>query len=306
MSDGEETRPGLAARWRALPGNLRGALWMLLAGLLFSVMGAIIKALGARLDAFQIGFFRCAVGLVAVLPFMLRSGRAAFPRRRLALHATRGALGTAAMFCSFYALTVLPLADATAISFAVPLFTIPFAVLLLGEVVRWRRWTATGVGFAGVLVMVGPGGGALEPAVAIAVLGALLVALVNVTVKQLSRTEPPLAIVFSFSVVATLTSAVPAAVVWRAPTASELALLMAVGALGATAQTCAIRGFAVGEATAVVPFDYVRLLYAGLIGYWIFAEVPGWTTLAGAALIVLATLYIARREAMLGRTRRGG
>lgn len=294
-------RDTAATRWLALPGNLRGALWIVLASLLFSIMSAMVKSVGARLDSLEIGFFRCAFGLLAILPFMLHAGPAVFRTRRPLLHLWRGLLGTTAMFAGFYAITRLPLADATAIGFANTLFMIVLAVLFLGETVRWRRWSATTVGFLGVLVMVGPGGHGFSLPMAAALFGALCVAIVAVVIKKLSRTESPLSIVFSFGIVSTVASAVPAALVWQTPTLHELVMLVAIGAVGTAAQSCGIRGFRAGEATAVAPFDYFRLLFAGLLGYLLFGDVPTPQTLMGAGLIVASTLYIARREASLGK-----
>lgn len=288
-------------RWRTLPGNVRGAFWILAASVLFSVMSAAVKTAGTRLDIFQIAFFRCAVGLLVILPFMARTGSHVFKTRRPVMHIVRSLTGLVAMFCGFYAITHLPLADATAITFAKPLFMIVLAVLFLGEVVRWRRWSATAVGFLGVLIMIDPGDNGLDPAMAAALAGTLCVAVVVVLVKRLSTTEAPLTILFTFGIVSTLGSAVPAMLVWQTPTGSDLALLMLIGSLGASGQFCMIRGFRVGEATALVPFEYSQLLFAGLLGYVLFANVPTANTLAGGALIVLSTLYIAVREAKLGK-----
>ncbi len=289
------------ARWLVLPGNVRGAIWIVLASVLFSIMAAMVKIVGARLHSLEIGFFRCAFGLLVILPFMVRAGPAVFRTERPFMHLWRGLLGTTAMFCGFYALTHLPLADATAISFANSLFMIVLAVLFLGEKVRWRRWSATAVGFLGVLIMVGPGGHGLDLPMAAALFGTLCVATVSVVIKKLSATEAPLSILFSFGIVSTVVSAVPAALVWQTPTPSDLALMLLIGAVGSAAQSCGIRGFRAGEATAVAPFDYFRLLFAGLFGYLLFGDVPTPYTLMGAGLIVASTLYIARREASLGR-----
>lgn len=288
-------------RWLLLAGNLRGALWIVLASILFTIMSAMVKTVGGRLDSFEIGFFRCAFGLLTIVPFMLRVGSASLRTDRPFLHLWRGLLGTTAMFCGFYSVTHLPLADATAIGFASTLFMIVLAVLFLGETVRWRRWTATAVGFLGVLVMVGPGGHGLSVAMAAALFGALCVATVSVIIKKLSQTEPPLSILFSFGIVSTVASAGPAILVWQTPTLGELTLLMLIGVIGTVAQNCGIRGFRAGEATAVAPFDYCRLLFAGLLGFLLFGDVPTPQTLMGAGLIVASTLYIARREAALVR-----
>lgn len=287
--------------WLALPGNVRGAFWILSASILFSIMSAAVKTVGARLDIFQIAFFRCLVGLLVILPFMVRIGPQVFKTRRPVLHVVRSLTGLMAMFCGFYAITHLPLADATAITFAKPLFMIVLAVLFLGEVVRWRRWSATIIGFLGVLVMINPGENGLDPAMAAALAGTLCVAVVVVLVKRLSATEAPLTILFTFGIVSTIGSVVPAALVWQTPTWTELALMVLIGSLGASGQSCMIRGFRVGEATAVVPFEYSQLLFAGLFGYMLFGNIPTVNTLAGAVLIVASTLYIALREAKLGK-----
>jgi drug/metabolite transporter (DMT)-like permease len=147
--------------WSALPGNARGAAWIILAGFCFATMGATVKLLGARLDPLQIAFFRCAFGLLFLLPFLLRSGGVvqALRSRRPGRHVARVVLGVIAMYCGFYAITRMPLADVTTLGFSQPLFMIPLAVLVLGEQIHRARWLATIAGFAGVLLMIGPGGG---------------------------------------------------------------------------------------------------------------------------------------------------
>ncbi|MBM3556727.1 MAG: DMT family transporter, partial [Alphaproteobacteria bacterium] len=186
----------LRERWLALAPNVRGALWLLAACLVFSIMGALIKLLGTHLPSHQSAFFRALFGNLAVLPFALHLGRAGFATKRLPLHLSRGLTGAGAMLCGFYATVHLPLAESVALSFTKPLWLIPLAVLILGEPVRARRWTATAVGFVGVLVMLRPGGASIDPAVGVALLGALLVALVNIQVKKLVSTEAPATLVF--------------------------------------------------------------------------------------------------------------
>lgn len=295
--------PSAAGNRGRLPGNLRGALWVLVAALCFSVMATTTKFLGQTFDSFEIAFFRAIFGLFAVAPFIWRMGPAQLKTKRLGMHLARGILGAVAMMCGFYAITHLSFADAVSLSYARTLFLIPLAVVFLGEVVRRRRWTATAVGFLGVLVMLRPGG-ELELAALVALGGAMLVAVVTVLIKLLSATERPETLLFYFGIVATTATLLPALAVWRTPSGSELALLMFVGAVGASGQYCMIRGYAAGEATAVLPFDYSRLLFAALIGIVVFAEMPDGWTIAGAVIIVTATLYIALREAGLGKRAR--
>jgi drug/metabolite transporter (DMT)-like permease len=157
------TRRTLARSWSALPLSVRAVLLMVTGSLLFSVMGALVKLLGQQIDSFQIAFFRCFFGFIAILPFvLLKRGRHAFRTTYFYGHFLRGALGVAAIVAGFYATTRLPLTDSTAISFTAPLFMILTAIFLLGEKVRWRRGLATAAGFIGVLVMVRPDGGTLD------------------------------------------------------------------------------------------------------------------------------------------------
>jgi len=290
----------LEKTWTALPSNTRGALWMLISAVFFSGMAFLIKVLGQKLDVTVVTFFRALFGLLTVLPFALRLGADGVKTRRLPLHLFRATIGAAAMSCGFYALTKLPLADAVAISFTRPLFLIVLAVTFLGEVVRIRRWSATFVGFIGVVVMVRPSVD-IEAASIIALVGTFFVAVAVVCVKKLSTTERPTVMLFYFGIVSTIVTAVPAAYYWRTPTGPELIALLGVGALAATGQVCVIRSLTVGEATAVAPLDYTRLLFAAVIGYMFFAEVPDIWTWVGAGIVISASVYIAQREARLGR-----
>lgn len=293
------TVAGLRGQILGLPDNVRGALWVVVACVMFSVMTTLVKLLGGTFDSFQLAFFRALFGLFAILPFLPRLGMGVLRTRRLGLHALRGFTGASAMLCGYYAITHLPLADAVSISYARPLFLIPLAVIMLGEVVRMRRWTATGIGFIGVIIMLRPGG-EIEPATFVALLGALLVAAVTIMIKKLAVTERPETLLFYFGVISCSVTLVPAVLVWQAPALWQLALMMAMGASGAAGQYCMIRGFKIGEATALIPFDYTRLLFAGVIGYVVFFEVPDVWTVTGAAIIVISTLYIAMREARMG------
>ncbi len=290
----------LQRRWLALPGNTRGALWIVFAGILFSIMAAMVKALGTRLDSFQVAFFRALFGLVAVLPFLWGGRVGQLKTRRPLMHLARGVMGASAMMGGFYAITHLPLADATALSFTRPLFVVMLSAVFLGEVVRLRRWTATAVGFAGVVIMMRPTAG-IEFAAMVAVAAAMLVACVSIVLKKLTATESPVAMLFYFGVISSSIALIPALMVWRAPTGAELLVLMLIGAIAAAAQSLVIRGFTVAEASAVTAFDYTRIIFAATIGYFAFGNVPDGWALTGAVIIVGSTLYIARREARIAR-----
>jgi drug/metabolite transporter (DMT)-like permease len=291
--------------WEALPAAARAAVLMVIASLLFSVMGALVKLLGQRLDSFQIAFFRCLFGFAATLPFALnKKGHHAFRTTHPYGHFVRGAVGVAAMVAGFYATTRLPLTDSTAISFTAPLFMILMAIFLLGEKVRWRRGLATVIGFLGVLVMVRPDSGALDIAAVIGLFGAMLAALSTTLIKRLSATEEALTILVYFGLSSSIMTAVPAYFVWHSLTLDEFALLALVGGFGAIGQFSAVRAYAIGDMTAVAPIDYSRLVFAGIMGFLLFSELPDRYTLVGALIIVGSTLYIAYREAHLSRLHR--
>jgi drug/metabolite transporter (DMT)-like permease len=290
----------LQARWLAVAPGTRAVTWAVGAGLSFTLMGIMVKLLGTRLDSLQVTFFRAAFGLATILPFAIAAGPVALRTRRPWGHVARGAFGAAGMFSGFYSLTHLPLATATAYSFTKPLFLVVLAALVLGERVRARRMAATAVGFVGVLIMLRPHAG-IEFAQVVALIGAAMVAGVVVAIKLLVRTERPVTVMFYFGVLSTVITLIPALFVWRMPTGFELVLLMAVGFIGATGQSAMIRAYSLAEATVIGPLDYLRLVYAIVFGFLVFVEVPDLITLAGASVIVAATLYIAHREARLGK-----
>jgi drug/metabolite transporter (DMT)-like permease len=291
----------IKARWLQLSGNSRGALWMIASGLGFSVMAVGIKLLGDRLDNVQIAFFRVVIGFLAILPFVAGAPLAQLKTRHLHVHFIRGVFGLIAMYCSYYAIARIPLADYTALSFTKPLFATVLAIVILGEVVRWRRWSATALGFLGVLIMVRPGAGTFEPAALAALADAFSIAFLITLVKRLPPHETPLGMLFYFGIFATALAMAPAIYFWQWPTLYEWTLLIGIGVLGALAQSFWIRSFRAGEASVVAPFDYLRLPMAATIGFIGFAELLTLWTYIGAGVIVASTLYIAHREAQMRR-----
>ncbi|MEM7224799.1 MAG: DMT family transporter [Pseudomonadota bacterium] len=286
--------------WARQPANLRGAVWMTLAACGFTLNAALVKSLSATgMDVFQIAFARALFALAALLPLLWRSGVRQLRTRHPWIHFLRSVSGALAMLGGFYAITVLPLAAFTALSFTTPLFTVVMAVLLIGERVRWRRWSATGVGFLGVLIMVRPGAETFELAALIALGMAFGIAFAVTLLKRFPEGESQVAMLFYFSIASILVAGIPAAAVWQTPSLLEWGLLAMVGLLGVASQALLIRAYRTGEASFVAPFDYTKLLLAGLLGFLLFGEVPDATGLVGAAVIVASTVYIARREAQL-------
>lgn len=287
----------IAARLDALPGNVQGAIWILSSAVIFTATNALIKYMGNSLDSLQMVFFRGLFGTLFLLPIVWRAGGWEVLRtKRMNFHLARGLTGSLSLMTIFYALTHMPLADVTGISFSRSLWVIVLAVLFLSEKIRWRRSLATLVGFLGVLVMVRPGPEA-NPAAFAAVLNALFVAMSVVLIKRMTVTEKPLTILFWGTLIPTFVTLPPALVVWKNPTMFDLTLMAIIGAGLSVGHSCLIHGLRVGEATAVMPFDYTRLILSGIAGYMFFFEVPDPYTILGAIMIVGSTFYIARREA---------
>lgn len=287
--------------WTRLPGNLRGILWLSLGAFLFAVVDVLVKSLGGRFDPLQISFFRYGCGLIFLTPVFIRMGRADLVTKRLPLHVLRMCLAFVAQLGIFITVINMPLADATAFMFSKPLFTTVAAVFVLSEVVSGRRWAATVVGFIGVLVLVRPGSGAVDPYAILAVASAMTFALANVLIRKLSSTEPTGRILFYYHIGGVILFAGPAAYIWVTPIGIEWVQLVAIGGLTTIGIFCFMRAFSVGEANAVGPAENLRLIYATIFGFVLFSEVPSIWTAVGAAIIVASTIYIARAEA--GRKR---
>jgi drug/metabolite transporter (DMT)-like permease len=296
----------LTAAWGRLPDNLRGILWLLMGSLCFALNDVVTKMLGKTYHPVELAFFRYAFGLVVLAPVALHMGLAELKTQRLGMHALRAMTATIGQLGAYYAVIHMLLADATAIGFSRPLFTTVAAVLILREVVGRGRWTATVAGFLGVLIMVRPGRHGVDPAALAAIGAAFFFALSVVLIRLLARTEPPNRILIYYHLAGVLVFAVPAALLWVTPVGIDWLLLALLAVLQTAAMVGYVRAFAIGEASVIGPFEYGRLIYAVLFGYFLFAEAPDGWTFAGAAIIVLATLYIAREEARRGRRPAGG
>lgn len=286
--------------WRSASPTIMGGFWVLVSCAGFSVMASLVKLLSESLDSFQIVFFRCLAGLLIMVPWALRSGGLAGLRTgAMPMHLARALAGFAAMSCGFYAISHLPLATATAITFTKPLFLVLIAALFLGETVRWRRWTATLAGFAGVLIILRPGAGQFEPAMLVALGQALFIATALALIKGMPKSESNTTVLLYFAILSTALSAGPALMVWQPPDLEVIGIAAVMGLIGVGAQAALVQGYRVGEASAVAPLDYSRLLFATLLGFLIFSEMPDLWTFVGAGVIVASTVYITHRESWL-------
>ncbi len=295
---------GLPAAWARLPGNLRGAILIMIANAILTSEAVVVRLLAETLPIAQIVLVRCVAQLVFVLPLLLRVGRALLITNRRGLHILRSLLSLISWQAYYYGLGHLPVAFASTLGFTNALFTSLLAGPLLGERVGWRRWSATIVGFVGVLVVLRPGSAPIElPALAMIVSAMFGAAIVFVT-KNLAGTERTGTIMLYIGIVTTLGALGPGVASWRTPGVDEAILLLGIAAFGPSGMWFIINGIRAGEASVIAPVQYFRLIYAVALGWLIFAEWPDAWTYAGAILIVGSTLYITRREAMIARTAR--
>ncbi|AAK22080.1 DMT family transporter [Caulobacter vibrioides] len=285
--------------------NLRGALWMLASAVGFTVMTTLIKFLGDDYPAALQTFYRQLAGVLVLLPLIARDWRGAFRTTRPGIVIFRSSAGVLALIMSFYAYQKLPLADANALSFTRTLWLVPLAGLVLREPIGPRRISAALVGFVGVLIMLQPGAGGVEAWLGwpqLCALGAAFLFALTITgMKVMTRDHTPFVLLVYAAVLGLVFAIPPALFVWRWPTWPDLGLLAAMGVIGTLTQGAYIKGMEAGEAAVMAPVDYTRLVFAVIVGFLLFQEVPRTATVVGAVIVVGSTLFISWREHQLAK-----
>ncbi len=275
---------------------MRGAVWMIAAAAIFTINAAIVRSLGASgIDSFQTVFARSLAGLIIPLPLIWYFGvpiRTRFPMTQIG----QGAVGTLALTSHFYAWTKLPFADVTSLLFTQALFVLILAVVLLGAHVSRQRWISTICGFAGALLIIKPGFAQMQSVSLLPLIAAFGIALQLTLIASLPQSEKELTMLFYFGAIGTLMTLPLACLVWKTPTLTQSALLIGNGILGVSSQACIFRAFRIADAAFVAPFDYSKLILAVAVGFFWFGEIPEAWTLVGAAIILISTFYISRRE----------
>lgn len=290
---------------------LRGIAYKVVSVIVFITMASLIKATASNVPSGEAVFFRSffAMTVIVVWLAMRRELGTGFAASNPMGHVWRGLVGTIAMGLGFAGLGYLPLPEVTAIGYAAPLLTVIFAAMFLGEEVRAFRITAVGLGLVGVLIVVWPrlsitSGDHLSQAQAFGAIlvlgGAVFAALAQVFVRKLVNTEKTPAIVFYFSLTATILSLATVPFGWVMPSPTEATLLIGAGLLGGVGQIFLTSSYREADASVVAPFDYASMIFALGIGYFVFAEVPTFTMLIGASVVVLAGCMIIWRERQLG------
>lgn len=289
-------------RSRTIADPSRAALLMIGSCAAFAVMMAMVRLVSADIHPFQAAFFRNLLGLLLLSPWLLAAGAGALRTGRISIHLLRATFGLSAMLCLFYALGHMPLSEVTALTFTAPLFATAGAALILGERVRLRRWSATVIGFLGAMIVLRPGSETLQPVALMALASAAFIAGAMLSIKSLSRTEHPNAIVIIMGLLMTPASLVPAAFVWTWPSAATWGGLMVMGVAATIGQMLLTRALGTADASAVLPYDFSRLVFVSVLAYALFGEVPDAWTWVGAVVILAATAYIAHREHSVQRS----
>ncbi|MDB5590869.1 DMT family transporter [Enterovirga sp.] len=274
----------------------RGIGLMLLGILIFSLNDVLGKWLVATYSVGQVLLFRSLAALLLLLPFLVRAGAWRITAGgRPGLQALRAVLSTAEVLLFYWAVVYLPLADAMTFWLAAPIYVAALSPVLLGDRIGWRRWAAIGVGFGGVLVALQPSAATLTWPAAIAMAGSVAFALMMVT-GRLLKDVPDVTLVFWQTAGALAAGIVTAPLGWVTPTGPDLALLSLLGVVALAAHLCVNRSLKLADAATVTPFQYTLLLWAVLFGFVVFGDVPRPSMLVGAAVIVLAGLFILFRE----------
>jgi drug/metabolite transporter (DMT)-like permease len=278
--------------------TLRGLLWSSGAGILFVALNTLMRTLALRLDPPQVQFLRYVFGALVMAPLVMRSGARTYVPRNVGGQFVRGAVHTFGLWLWFSAIPHITLADTTAIGFTGPIFIMLGAAWAFGERMRWERWLAALIGFAGVLIVVAPklgGGGGLYTLVMLA--SSPVFAASFLITKGLTRYERPEVIVVWQAITVTICSMPLALLHWQWPGAWQWFGFLVCGILGSTGHYCLTRSFSVADISATQSVKFLDLVWATLLGWLVFSDSPSHSTLVGGAVICASTLWIARREA---------
>lgn len=292
----------LRTGYSRLSGNVQGALWMLASAATFTLMTSLVKFLGENYSPALQTFYRSAAGIIVLAPLILRDPRGALHATKPGILIYRALAGTLGMVLAFWAYQEMPLAEANALSFTRTLWIVPLAIFILREKIGMWRLGATLAGFIGVLIMLQPTiANAVGWPAAAALASALLFATTVTGVKVLTR-DHSMKVLMVWSALLGFMFSIPMAMIeWHWPSLPDLALLSAMGVLGLITQACYLKGMALGDAAAMAPIDYTRLVFAILFGLVMFQEAPNAIVMFGALIVIGSTLVITLREMRVKR-----
>jgi len=274
---------------------------MLAAAFFFSMMNTLVRLAAAELPPIQIAFLRNLFALIAMMPWLFSQGLANAKSNRPGLQLTRAIVGIIAMALWFTSLALVPMTQAVALNFTLPLFVVAGAAILLKEDVGTRRWGATAIGFLGMLVIIRPGFLDVSATTFLPIIAAVFMAMSMLILKKLSDYDSPGTSVLYMNFLMAGLSFIPAIFVWQSPSWQTLGFVALLGTFGTMAHLSLARAYRVAEASAIMVFDYARLPLIAICSYIVFDEVAGFWTWIGAAIIAGSAIYIARREAVIAK-----
>ncbi len=285
-----------------LSGNMHAMGLFLVSTTARSCLHAVIRHASAGTHAFELLFFQNFVGLFVMLPWFVRYGFEPLKTTRLGLQLLRVMITVVSAAMLFYALSVTPLARVAALTFLVPIFTTLLAIFLLGEVVHLRRWLAILFGFAGVFVVLRPGIDAVDLGSFLTVLSSIIFSFALILTKVISRTDSAVTITCYSVVLMTPMSFAAAAFVWQWPDPHQYIWLIAIGVLSTGSQLVGTQAIKEGDINVLLPLDFFKLIFASIIGFIFFSEIPSIFTWIGGTMIFASATYIAYRESKASRT----
>lgn len=288
----------LRSAYSRMPADLSASVLMILALVTFTMTGVLIRLAAESLPILQILFLRQAMAMAIMTPLYWRHRNQILHPDGMRLHALRGLAAVVSMICGNAAVVHIPFADVTAIQMSEVLFITALAAIFLGERVGWRRWTATAVGFTGVLVMIRPFSGAVEFFALVALFGSIFGAISVATLRFGSRLDTAETVIFYQSLVILACEAPLAWWVWVPPSPESLGLVAAMSVLLAVGTWLFTTAFRTGNASSIAPLQYLRLLMMAAVGYWLYDETPSLETTLGAALVVGAAIYTLHRNSV--------
>ncbi len=259
-------------------------------------MNVSVREVAADIHVFEIAFFRNLFGVLIFLPVLFRTEANPFRTRKFGLLTLRAILNTVAMLAFFYALTLIPLTDVTALSFTTPLFASMLAIVILRETMSGRRWIGLVIGLLGALVILRPGFQVIGPGSLMVLLSSGVWACALMCIKVLTRTESALTIALYAALMQVPVAFVASLFVWVWPSWWQLGLLAIIGGLGGFAQLCLSQALRDADTTLVLPVDFTKLIWAGLAGFLLFGEIPDIWTVLGAVVVFGAVFYMAGQD----------
>ena len=279
-----------------LSGNLRGIAFMLLAAVFMMIMATLVRFVSEGLHPFQVAFFRNVIGLCMFIPFILSVGTAPLKTQRIGLMALRGVFNAIAMLTYFLSLGLLPLSEVSALTFTVPLFVALMAVIFLKERIGPRRIASLVIGFSGAMIILRPGVEIIDVGAIYALISALTWAIAIIIIKDMSQTESSVTITIYGLFFLAIFTFPPAIFVWEWPNAEQYFWLFVLSAVGTVGQLLFVQSLKLADATLVMPFDFTKLIWASIFGFYIFAEIPTIWTICGGAVIFASSSYLTYRE----------